>query len=298
MVKKLSDVLKGKLEGVKSSTVTPGSLGTRPGVDYMPKAPSEQDFVAAHTFEKHAGRVGNDADVYNGGKIKYSMDTPQMKNFGHKKGDDEKAYNEVKSPTNTGKEVGETIMKIKNITPGQTVKEETSKKTLNEILTKSTPAGEWIKDFIDSDNPKFAGKSKERRKQMALAAYYAKQRNEEVEQIDMEEDIAVPLLGGDIAKNKTDDTQDEIAMVKSELKAIANKAMHMLMSLPTDMHIEPWVQAKIAMAKEILSGVHDYMIYGHGQSVEKEADSQMDITSSGSVPQDFPGITVDYGKIV
>jgi hypothetical protein len=49
------------------------------------------------------------------------------------------------------------------------------KDMINEVLTKSTPAGEWIKDFVDSDNPKFAGKSAAKRKEMALAAYYAKQ---------------------------------------------------------------------------------------------------------------------------
>ena len=47
---------------------------------------------------------------------------------------------------------------------------------INEVLSKDSDAGEWISDFIKSDNPKFAGKSKEKRKQMALAAYYAKQR--------------------------------------------------------------------------------------------------------------------------
>lgn len=52
---------------------------------------------------------------------------------------------------------------------------------LNEVLGKSATAAEWIHDFVHSDNPKFAGKSKEKRKQMALAAFYAKQRNEEVD---------------------------------------------------------------------------------------------------------------------
>lgn len=55
---------------------------------------------------------------------------------------------------------------------------------LQEVLSKDAKAGEWISDFVKSDNPKFQGKSKEKRKQMALAAYYAAQRNEEVEQID------------------------------------------------------------------------------------------------------------------
>lgn len=45
-----------------------------------------------------------------------------------------------------------------------------------EVLSKDAPAGEWISDFVHSDNPKFAGKTKAKRKQMALAAYYAKQR--------------------------------------------------------------------------------------------------------------------------
>jgi hypothetical protein len=51
---------------------------------------------------------------------------------------------------------------------------------LMEVLKKSDPAGKWISDFVKSDNPKFAGKSKEKRKQMALAAYYAKQKLKKV----------------------------------------------------------------------------------------------------------------------
>lgn len=50
---------------------------------------------------------------------------------------------------------------------------------LDEVLSKDADAGKWIDDFVNSDDPKFAGKSKEKRKQMALAAYYGQQ-NEEV----------------------------------------------------------------------------------------------------------------------
>jgi hypothetical protein len=56
-------------------------------------------------------------------------------------------------------------------------KEEFNGHHLNEILTSATPAGDWIKDFEKSKNPKFTGKSKEQRKQMALGAYYAKKDN-------------------------------------------------------------------------------------------------------------------------
>lgn len=44
---------------------------------------------------------------------------------------------------------------------------------INEVLGKDASAGDWISDFIKSDNPKFEGKSKEERKRMALGAYYA-----------------------------------------------------------------------------------------------------------------------------
>ena len=50
---------------------------------------------------------------------------------------------------------------------------------INEVLSADAAASEWIHDFVHSDNAKFAGKSKAKRKEMALAAYYAKQRNEE-----------------------------------------------------------------------------------------------------------------------
>lgn len=63
------------------------------------------------------------------------------------------------------------------------MKEETMSidEQINEVLSKDATAGDWIHDFVHSDNPKFADKSKDKRKEMALAAYYAKQRNEEVE---------------------------------------------------------------------------------------------------------------------
>jgi hypothetical protein len=59
-------------------------------------------------------------------------------------------------------------------------------KYIEEKLTAADPASKWISDFVKSDNPKFAGKSKKERIQQALGAYYAKKRgtNEEVETVD------------------------------------------------------------------------------------------------------------------
>jgi hypothetical protein len=47
---------------------------------------------------------------------------------------------------------------------------------IDEVLTPSMGAGAYIDDFVNSKDPKFVGKSKEKRRQMALAAYYAAKR--------------------------------------------------------------------------------------------------------------------------
>jgi hypothetical protein len=51
--------------------------------------------------------------------------------------------------------------------------------TLAEKLSKKQPISVWIRDFIDSTNPKFEGKTKKERIAMALGAYYGAQKNEE-----------------------------------------------------------------------------------------------------------------------
>lgn len=56
--------------------------------------------------------------------------------------------------------------------------EEELDQQINEVLSKDASASDWIHDFVHSENPKFEGKSKAKRKEMALAAYYAKQRGE------------------------------------------------------------------------------------------------------------------------
>jgi hypothetical protein len=57
---------------------------------------------------------------------------------------------------------------------------------LSEKLKPSDPTGKYISDFVHSDNPKFAGKSKKERIRMALGAKYGAMRKmkEETEQID------------------------------------------------------------------------------------------------------------------
>jgi hypothetical protein len=98
-------------------------------------------------------------------------------------------------------------------------------KEINEVLKKDASAGDWIHDFVHSDNPKFAGKSKAMRKKMALAAYYAKQ-NEAYENSkdDKEDDKEEAKKAGmslakweKTAKDKKEDKEDK-KEVEEELK--------------------------------------------------------------------------------
>lgn len=323
MPKSLKDIL----SGVKSSKIDPGSTGSNPGVDYAPKSRDEQDFVKKHKTEKHADRVGNGDDVYNATDVKHS----QIKDakHGYKKPDDQKV-NEAAACNMTAEGTHCPVHEMTSCN-------NSPKKTIKEVITKKTSAGNVIKDFQKSDNPKFDGKSPEKRKQMALAAYYAKQRNEAVEHVDeayfvvhkesgkvlnthnnkdeaddehaglgskkseyvvrsrrssakkdwsMKEDLAVPLLGSD---------NDESAeMAKTQLRALANKALHLAMQLNDDQVVEPWVQAKIAVAKDNVTAVHDYMIYGnHKSEVEQTAPYDGGIDMSGAPRNTFPSFSAD-----
>lgn len=53
---------------------------------------------------------------------------------------------------------------------------------LSEKLKASDDMGTWIKDFYDSDAPQFKGKSKAKRRQMAVAAKLDAERNESLEE--------------------------------------------------------------------------------------------------------------------
>jgi hypothetical protein len=92
-------------------------------------------------------------------------------------------------------------------------------KEINEVLSKDASAGDWIHDFIHSDNPKFAGKSKAKRQKMALAAYYAKQRNEGYENSkeDKEEDAKEAKKRG-MSMAKWEKSAEDKKQDKKEMK--------------------------------------------------------------------------------
>jgi len=93
-----------------------------------------------------------------------------------------------------------------NDLPGEPVKE---------ALDPKADAGTWISDFVNSTDPKFDGKSKEERKQQALAAWYAARREAGIKEEVMNEAAAADL-------GKQAHALSAAASTEKEHKAAAN----------------------------------------------------------------------------
>jgi hypothetical protein len=93
------------------------------------------------------------------------------------KGDTPLTMADVKAPKKDSISAPENLAKARNEWKEEVeLTEEQLDEMINEVLGKDATAGDYIHDFIHSDNPKFAGKSKAERKKMALGAYYGAQK--------------------------------------------------------------------------------------------------------------------------
>lgn len=102
---------------------------------------------------------------------------------------------------------------------------------LEEKLKASDPAGMYIHDFVHSDNPKFTGKSKTKRIQMALAASYGakgKSRNEEIEIDEASNPAQQAAIAIAIKKAGKKPKNEEIEEVGEEAQLMSRAAKGMM----------------------------------------------------------------------
>ena len=115
-----------------------------------------------------------------------------------------------------------------------------------EVLGKDADQGDYINDFVKSDAPQFKGKSKEKRKEMAIAAYLSK--NESM----LDEALETLNESGhtDVAsmKNKVKIAMSALQKMQGELNKIGDEE-----SLPT------WWTNKVATAVSRLDDMSDYL---------------------------------------
>lgn len=137
--------------------------------------------------------------------------------------------------------------------------------SLLEVLKASDPTGKWIDDFVHSDNPKFAGKSKKERIRMALGAAYSAKRNESVDEAINAAQQAAIAIAKKKKKEKVAEAKDEGeynyegAMAKTQLQTICRNAADLRDMLEDDENLPEWVQAKITKAEDYITTSLDYM---------------------------------------
>lgn len=156
---------------------------------------------------------------------------------------------------------------------------------ISEVLKASDDAGKWISDFVSSDNPKFAGKSKADRKKQALAAYYAAQKKESVEYDSfIEEEVDLVKTGAkEIKHSNIKDKDDD----KDTMEPRAQGERDFLDKLSVNVTDDPAAAAgndqtgsrKVSSAsKPNAQGAGKYD--GKGKTGVKEDTSESDITEA------------------
>ena len=111
----------------------------------------------------------------------------------------------------------QTLGKVANLMAAQkkqdkkSMKEESEMQYIEEKLSPDDPASKWISDFVRSDNPKFAGKSKKERIQQALGAYYAAKRGKN-EEFEIEESKKMDKMEKDDEEYDDEEEDDEEEM--------------------------------------------------------------------------------------
>lgn len=149
---------------------------------------------------------------------------------------------------------------------------------IEEKLGKGADASAWIDDFVHSKDPKFAGKSKEERKQQALAAYYGKQREGIEEAMDTYADIPAALR-----KKRGDEplTPKEVKAPKPDTRSASGnvrEAMDTKADIPAALRkskkYEPLTLAQLKAKKhDTRSDAESLRKSAKGESVEEGADS-------------------------
>jgi hypothetical protein len=214
MAKHLRSITEDKrLEGVKKSKVEDGQVYGGADASVQMNDPETVKFTAQHKVEKHDDRVGNKEVPYKPTTIKQALLKPEEKRHGntpekskavYKAANEAVSCNESQAGINCGVHglddcSGMTGKKQLILDKDKKMNEDTQ---IVEVITKKTKAGEIIKDFMKSKNPKFAGDSPEKRKERALGAYYKMH----PEKSNVKEDAAEPMLeGGKKKKSKKED---------------------------------------------------------------------------------------------
>ena len=189
-------------------------------------------------------------------------------------------------------------------------------KSLEEVLDKSADAGEYIKDFEKSKSPQFKGKSKKKRREMAIAAFMSQKKMKKEELAEIVKELlgeakaykitsatgqtTTQSFSNDAEANdfktknsnirnvqalEEDDLQDpndESDMAKSQLHKTAKYSIELLQMIKDGQQLDAWVQAKLTKVADYMDAVkhylegEEYLNSPEAPSEEEPMDEKMD----------------------
>lgn len=123
---------------------------------------SRQWIDAVETVSKNSKRVSKEETEVDRAKDRAEREKEALKQRQERDIERAKERDKEREPTDEA---------LRNV-----LKNALKERFINEVMSADDSPKEWIKDFQKSDAPQFKGKSKEERKKMALAAYYAAQK--------------------------------------------------------------------------------------------------------------------------
>jgi len=129
------------------------------------------------------------------------------------------------------------------------------KDVLQEKLKPSTPTGEVIKDFEKSDAPQFKGKSKEKKRKMAIAASLEAKGKKKTDKKKLKECAEC----GDESHDWTGGHDHEGSMAKSEVKDMIQNAVKLHKMLGENDELPGWVSAYITLASDYIHSVTEHL---------------------------------------
>ena len=145
-----------------------------------------------------------------------------------------------------------------------------SQEQINEKLSASAPAKEWIDDFVKSDDPKFDGKSKDERIMMALGAYYAAKKEAKNESVEELEEATMTSGEKKIARDVHDALKDGEEMSQSHGMQIRSSHKRLI-----DKFGKQW--RKVAGITEEIS--EEIASYSHSYVLKKIKDGEWEASS-------------------
>jgi hypothetical protein len=197
---------------------------------YVPKSADEKKFVDKHVVAKTADANKNDDAVFDGSKVK-TIKRKETRH-GYDNEEDVKVYEELEhldEISHEGAVRAASVWKNKGdyrrsmlYTKLAKALEDGDRTTaagyeaqlralqeenIDEKLKPSMGAGEYVSDFQKSNAPQFAGKSKEKRRMMGIAAYLSAKKGGMKEGVELEEDIS--KMSTDKLKKHWDKHKDE-----------------------------------------------------------------------------------------